>query len=235
MAKTKNITPEERENAISLIKKLGLEETDERINYYVRMQRDSRKHKEQESQSDSNEIQAITPSKERKIRRLAKIGMWVIYCSVILTFVRAGFGISFWWYLFLALFLFVAFYFGGVNSPESDGKLKRLSNEDCSVVRVMCFVGGALLAILYLWGPLNPNYSSGGSHNSYNMPTEYHTEPCDKCGSVGTYYIAEDGTRTGDRRYSWGHRKYCYGCYKEMENFNNALKRSNSPYADYSH
>ena len=35
----KNITPEERENALALIRKCGLEETEENINYYVRMQK----------------------------------------------------------------------------------------------------------------------------------------------------------------------------------------------------
>lgn len=43
--KVKNITPEEKENALALIRKCGLEETEENINYYVRMQRDSKKHR----------------------------------------------------------------------------------------------------------------------------------------------------------------------------------------------
>lgn len=55
MSKVKNITPEERENALALIRKLGLEETEQQINYYVKMQRDSKNHREEKEGRTKND------------------------------------------------------------------------------------------------------------------------------------------------------------------------------------
>ena len=54
MSKIENITPEERENALALIRKCGLEETEKNINYYVRMQRESKKHREEKENPPEN-------------------------------------------------------------------------------------------------------------------------------------------------------------------------------------
>ncbi len=58
--KVKNITPEEKENALALIRKCGLEETEENINYYVRMQRDSKKHRGEKDGLTENNSSSCT-------------------------------------------------------------------------------------------------------------------------------------------------------------------------------
>ena len=49
MAKIKNITPEEREQAISTIEKIGEQVTDERIEYYIQLRRNTVKHQEEKA------------------------------------------------------------------------------------------------------------------------------------------------------------------------------------------
>lgn len=231
MAKTKNITPEDREQAISTIEKVGEQVTDERIEHYIQLRRNTIKHQE-EKENKENGANALDAKSNKKFIRISKIMTLITLGVVVMTFINSGFSFTIGWYLVVIILLVLAFVF---YVEGNDSSQEALNDGDSLLIKSATIVSLSCAALLWIWGPLNPNYSSGESHNSYNMPTEHNTEPCDKCGSVGTYYIAEDGTRTGDRRYSWGHRKYCYGCYKEMENFNNALKRSNSPYADYSH
>lgn len=58
--KVKNITPEERENALALIRKCGVEETENNINYYVRMQRDSKKNRGEKDELTENNSSSCT-------------------------------------------------------------------------------------------------------------------------------------------------------------------------------
>lgn len=324
MAKIENITPEERESALSLIHKMGLEETEQQINYYVRMQRDSKKHKEEKasmevsdlcvienddvnreyainvlkymkrSKSDrqvalyadlftktiqfcldnsldndippyifaeairklenekgttihhispediakciaenkfelykikedaeAKEIERINnkalPTEKQRVRKLATITMVIGCIIVVAPFFITGFSFNILWYLLIIIAAITSLCALGV-----DGTDKR---ELQSVLKMMAVVI-AIGIPMYLWGPLNPNYSyssNGSSDNPYNMPKEYHTEPCEECGEVGTYYIAEDGTQTGDRRYALHGHWYCISCYKIKKEFSDAL------------
>ena len=230
MAKIENITPEEREQAISTIEKVGEQVTDERIEYYVQLRRNTIKYQE-EKENKKNGAYALDEKSSKKFIKISKLMTLITLGAVVMTFINSGFSFTIGWYLVIILLLVMAFvfYVEGYDSSQ-----KALNDGDSFVIKSATIASLSCAALLWIWGPLNPNYSSGGSHNSYNMPTEYHTEPCDECGSVGTYYIAKDGTRTGDKRYSWGHRKLCLSCYNIRKDFNNSLKKANSPYADYS-
>lgn len=119
-----------------------------------------------ESGREVNGVQTLSPTEEKITRRIAKAGMWIIIVAIVLTFVRAGFGFSFWWYLLIIIFAGIALFFCGVNLPESDGKTRSLDSNDASVVKIASYLGAAILVVLYLWGPLNANYTSGSSFSS---------------------------------------------------------------------
>lgn len=76
----------------------------------------------------------------------------------------------------------------------------------------------ACLAGLYLMGK-----TCGSSGSSSGYPIAHKTKPCDRCGDVGTYYEAEDGSTSDDRRYPLHGGWYCYGCYQTMKKFSNDL------------
>ncbi len=78
----------------------------------------------------------------------------------------------------------------------------------------------AILALIYL---LSKTCGSNNSSSSDGYPIEHKTKPCDRCGDVGTYYEEEDGSTSGDRRYSLHGGWYCYGCYQTMKKFSKDL------------
>lgn len=80
MSKVKNITPEERENALALIRKMGLEETEQQINYYVKMQRDSKKHREEKNGQ----------TKKDSSGSIGKIFVWGIIIALFLMIKMCG-------------------------------------------------------------------------------------------------------------------------------------------------
>lgn len=241
MGKIKNITPEEREKALALIRKCGFEETENNINYYVRMQRDSKKHrgeKEISSEESPNEnkadgVRVLTPKDEKKVVRIAKAGRWIIFFAIILTFVKAGFGFSFWWYIYLILLALVAIAFWGVTIPDSDSKAKTYDSNDVSIIKTLSLIGGVMLVILYLWGPLNSNFvkrgDGGGSYG--NDMVSKTTWTCEVCNKSFEYYEDEIGEH--NKWKYWSGDKICINCYNFRKSVNDALKENNSPYANY--
>lgn len=156
MSKVKNITPEERENALALIRKMGLEETEQQINYYVRMQRDSKKHREEKEKSPENNS-------------------------------NSSIGKIFGWGIFIAIFLMMKMC-GGCNGCESEDE---------------------------------------------NVIYESETWKCAACKKTFTYYKDKYGEH--DSWHYWRDDKICSNCYGFRKSVNDALKKNNSPYADYSY
>lgn len=225
MAKITNITPEEREQAILTIGKLGEEITDERIEYYVKLRRNTIKHQEEKlSKAEvGNASVALNETVQKKYMKISKIMAVVSVVAVVLSFIVSGFSFSIGWYLIIFLLLVFAFVF---YIEGNDSSQKVLNDGDSLIIKTATVVSLCCVVVLWIWGPLNPNYSyssNGSSDNPYNMPKEYHTEPCEECGEVGTYYIAEDGTQTGDRRYALHGHWYCISCYKIKKEFSDAL------------
>ena len=68
MAKTKIITPEEREQAISTIEKVGEQVTDERIEYYVQLRRNTIKHQEEKANKEA--VNQVTEQNKEFARKV---------------------------------------------------------------------------------------------------------------------------------------------------------------------
>lgn len=127
---------------------------------------------EQEPSSETNSNQPLSAQEDVKYRRWAKGGMWILFATIVLTFVRAGFGFSFWWYIYLIIMGLLAMYLLGATLPESDGKVKMLDSGDASLIKIVSYIGAAMLVVLYLWGPLNSAYTNERSSDSYSFSSE---------------------------------------------------------------
>ncbi|MBR2777733.1 MAG: zinc-ribbon domain-containing protein [Prevotella sp.] len=114
--------------------------------------------------------QPLNPNEEKKVLRIAKAGMWIILIAIVLTFVRAGFGFSFWWYLYLIIMAFVAFVFW-ITSNSKVRESRRLDSNDSYMIKLISWIGAIMVVILYLWGPLNSNYSNERNIDSSNRVT----------------------------------------------------------------
>ena len=141
---------------------------------------DNNSEKEQSQEltiEDNNVSQPLNPNVEKKVLRIAKAGMWIIVIAIVLTFVRAGFGFSFWWYLYLIIMAIIAFVFW-ITSNSKVRESRRLDSNDSYMINLISWIGAIMLVILYLWGPLNSNYNSGGGeldqseHYGYSSDTE---------------------------------------------------------------
>ena len=160
-------------------------------------------HQEEEKKVDDS--LPLSSDKEKKVKLTAKAGMWIILIAIVATFIRTGFGFSFWWYIFLLVFAGVAFLLWGVLLPNTDADKKPLTTSDASLVKVLFYVGAAMFVILYLWGPLNSDYTSGSdysyersSNDSSNNISKWLTESKFVCeldyGGKSIIKLNDDGT-----------------------------------------
>ena len=170
MGKVKNITPEERENALAIIKKCGLEETEQLINYYVRMQRDSNKHRKEKAQkeaSDSNSVKssdAVADAVAKKTRRLATLTAWAVFIAIVMSFVRTGFSFFIGWYILIIILAIGAFALYIMGRPSADAK-DFITKDDVTVTKHLSVVCFCFIGLLWTCGPLNSNYDSGNYSN----------------------------------------------------------------------
>lgn len=144
---------------------------------------------ETSNQSIPNDTPSITPQRDKTYRRFAKVGMWIIIVAIVLTFVRTGFGFSFWWYVYLIIFALVAMSLGGMSLPDSNDKVKTLDSNDVSAFKIVSGIGAIMLAILYLWGPLNSNYTV--SHSKEHR------------SSLESYEQSSNSSDSDDSAHSW--------------------------------
>lgn len=119
----------------------------------------------QEEEKKADDSLPLSSDKEKKVKLTAKAGMWIILIAIVATFIRTGFGFSFWWYIFLLVFAGVALLLWGVLLPNTDADKKPLTTSDALAVKVLLYVGAAMFVILYLWGPLNSDYTSGSDYS----------------------------------------------------------------------
>lgn len=330
MPKVTNITPEEREQAIYTIGKLGEEITDERIEYYVQLRRNTIEHQEEKvikeevnhiteqnkefarkvlvymerSKSDrqifvysrkhietlnyirehnldidytpslfgeairfmegkksttihhltaediancikdkkekllndikqvetkkkgkSKEKKKVIVNEEEKTIRLTKIAFWLGVILILAPFFITGFGFGWFWYLLIIGVAILCLALMG-----TDGRNKGDYSFAKSILIGFCIVG----CLMYIWGPLNPNYKRGGSRSSSYGYDDTQTKTqwtCCACDKTFTYYKDEIGEH--DKWKYWNGKKICYNCYGFRKSVNDALKKNNSPYADY--
>ena len=142
----------------------------------------SEQMQEQRNGNETNGTRLLTPNEEKKVVRIAKGGMWIIVIAIVFTFVRAGFGFSIWWYLYLTIMAIIAFVLWFTAKPDSDTKL---NDGDAILTKGLSWIGAAMLVMLYMWGPLNLDYrnseeetgsyryeeSSGSSNDSERAPS----------------------------------------------------------------
>lgn len=222
MANIKNITPEEREQAISTIEKVGEQVTDERIEYYVQLRRNTIKYQE-EKENKKNGVNALDAKSSKKFIRISKLMTLITLGVVVMTFINSGFSFTIGWYLVVIIMLVLAFVFyveGNGSSQEA------LNDGDSFLIKSATIVSLSCAALLWIWGPLNPNYErNGGGSDSYGSDKfETRTWKCEKCGYVGTnYYNKETKTITGEMsKVAYG-KRVCASCYADYERWKPAV------------
>ena len=159
------------------------------------VQNEQVQEQKQESQSESCDIQTLSPSEEKKILRYAKAGMWIIVAAIVLTFARAGFGFSFWWYVYLIIFAIVAMCLWGMTLPDSNDKVKTFDSNDVSAIKIVSCIGAIMLVILYLCGPLNSNYTISHSEERRNSSESYEQSMNDSYKQLETSFSNEQDVR----------------------------------------
>lgn len=222
MGKVTNITPEEREQAITTINKLGEEVTEDKIDYYVQLRRNTISYQNgKKYKSAPAPIESV-----KKVKRLANIAIWASIIAIVMCFVTSGFGFSFWWYLVIVgLILIVLVLMGTISIPMKQSDIGFAKNTS-----IVCFV---CIGLLWTCGPLNSDYERNSDSDSYGYdktPTKTQWQ-CSLCDKTFEYYKDEIGEH--DKWKYWSGKKICYNCYEFRKSFNDALKKNNSPYADY--
>ena len=119
-----------------------------------------------------NTTHDLSSNEDKKVRRIAKAGMWIILIAIVLTFVNAGFGFSFWWYLYLIIMTVIAMALW--ITAKTDPNIK-LNDGDALLTKIISWIGAIMLAILYLWGPLNGDYE-GSRENSESYRHEQYEQ-----------------------------------------------------------
>lgn len=92
----------------------------------------------------------LTESEIIKTKILRIVGICMGLCIIIIPFVLNGFSIGIFWYLLIGLAIFLLMALLGCNSKMSDDK--EVTNT-CLIVYLIIAV------IMFIFGPLNPNYS----------------------------------------------------------------------------
>lgn len=147
---------------------------------------ESEQMQEQRNGNETNGTRLLTPNEEKKVVRIAKGGMWIIVIAIVFTFVRAGFGFSIWWYLYLTIMAIIAFVLWFTAKPDSDTKL---NDGDAILTKGLSWIGAAMLVMLYMWGPLNSNYTV--SHSKEHR------------SSLESYEQSSNSSDSDDSAHSW--------------------------------
>jgi len=151
---------------------------------------------EQTNENQNNGFRPLNPNEEKKVIRIAKAGMWIILIAIVFTFVRAGFGFSFWWYLYLLIMSAIAFFLWFIAKPDDI----KLNVGDAFATKLLSWIGAIMLAILYLWGPLNSDYeisrdkSDSYSHEQSSSSDSYEQTSSSSSSSVS--FSTEQDVRT---------------------------------------
>lgn len=197
--------------------KKNQQEFSEQENQFSDNEQPQKKVSKSRSASSRTKQDKATEEERKHAISLARYATLAGGVVLFLPFFITGFSFGFIWYVLLIVVGLLT-----LASMGTDGRKKSDLAEVKGYLTFMCIAGFTM----YMWGPINPNYASernGGGDNSSIYPIAHKTEPCERCGSVGTYYESEDGRTSGDRRYHLHGGTYCYGCYQTMKNFSNNL------------
>lgn len=92
----------------------------------------------------------LTEDEAKKVKVLRIVGICMGWCIVILPFIITGYSFGFFFYLLIGVAVFLLASLYGSNSNMSDDK---------DVVNSVLVIYIIIAVVLYIWGPLNPNYS----------------------------------------------------------------------------
>lgn len=92
----------------------------------------------------------LTEDEAKKVKVLRIVGICMGWCIIILPFIITGFSFGFFSYLLIGVVLFLL--------PSLYGSNSNMSN-DKDVVNGVLVIYIIIAVVLYIWGPLNPNYS----------------------------------------------------------------------------
>ena len=169
---------------------------------------------------------------EEKAVRLTKIAFWIGVILVLAPFFITGFGFGWFWYL---LIIGVAIFCLALMG--TDGRDKGDYSFAKTVLIGFCVVG----CLMYLWGPLNPNYDRGGGSSTYNYSSSedsgdvryYNGEKlrkkylkCAECGKSMWYWQSESSSLSLDRPNTWNGKYYCGSCYSFKKDMEDVAKKA---------
>lgn len=91
----------------------------------------------------------LTEDEVKKTKILRIVGICMGLCIIIIPFILNGFSIGIFWYLLIGLAVFLLMALLGCKSEMSDDK---------DVTNMSLIVYLIIAVIMFIWGPLNPNY-----------------------------------------------------------------------------
>lgn len=91
----------------------------------------------------------LTEDEIKKTKILRIVGICIGLCIIIIPFILNGFSIGIFWYLLIGLAIFLLMALFGCKSEMSDDK---------DVTNMSLIVYLIIAVIMFIWGPLNPNY-----------------------------------------------------------------------------
>ena len=145
---------------------------------------------------------------------------------ILAPFFITGFGFGWFWYLLIIGIAILC-----VAVLGTDGR-----NKDDNLFVKSAFIGLCVVGcLMYLWGPLNPNYERSGGSNTMGFSSSedsgdvryYNGEKlrkqyvkCADCGNTLWYWQSESSSLSLNRPNMWHGEYYCGTCYsykKDME------------------
>ena len=194
---------------------------DKKIDFLNAINQKEAEKKERTSKEKKNKV----ANEGGKAIRLSKIALWLGVALIMFPFFITGFGFGWFWYITIIGIAICTIMLLGIDG-KSEGEYSLVK----SILLGYCAVG----LIMYLWGPLNPNYdnSVGRSSSFGNYKDSPKTQwTCVACNKTFTYYKDEIGEH--DKWDYWSGQKICHNCYGFRKSVNDVLKSKNSKYANY--
>ena len=102
-----------------------------------------------EPKKEEKEGIPLTEDEVKKTKILRIVGICMGLCIIIIPFILNGFSIGIFWYLLIGLAVFLLMALLGCKSEMSDDK---------DVTNMSLIVYLIIAVIMFIWGPLNPNY-----------------------------------------------------------------------------
>ena len=168
----------------------------------------------------------------KKAILLKKIALCGSVILVLAPFFITGFGFGWFWYLLIIGVIILCLALMGTDgSDKGDYSLVK------SILISFCVVG----CLMYLWGPLNPNYERSGGSNAMgfsssedNGDVRYYDGQklrkqyvkCADCGNTLWYWQSESSSLSLEKPDTWHGEYYCGSCYRYKKDMEGVAKEA---------